>query len=170
MPDGSNLNIYRRADFKSGAPNNDNSNYEVETPIKEIGGQPIEYCIEKSGQNDGLETIKLEKNFTYVLSTGHFSLDKYKYDFIEGNIYIVQLENRNHESLLNVYNLPLAGSSLCARKGINLNLSEELSRPLTQSGQCGVDCQTVTYIKWEIGNPEDPIVERFERNIGIVLQ
>jgi len=170
LPDGSDLNIYRRADFKSGNPNNDNSNHEVETPIKEIGGQPIEYCIEKSGQDDGLETIKLEKNFTYVLSTGHFALDKYKYDFIEGNIYIVQLENRNHESLLNVYNLPLAGSSLCARKGINLNLSEELSRPLTQSGQCGVDCQTVTYIKWEIGNPEDPIVERFERNIGIVLQ
>lgn len=126
--------------------------------------QPGE-CTSKAGFLDGIETIKLVPETTYIFFTGHFAIqDKILRNFAPGVIYIVQIENSVHTSTLDVHNLPRSGSSMCARSGLGLDLTSEIKIPLIEKNRCGegVDCQKVILAKWSVGSSE-VILKEFNR-------
>ena len=146
MPGGLNIKIYKRAGLE-------------QTFIK--SGE----CIDKAGFVDGIESIKLEPNHTYVMFTGHFAIqDKLRREFEDGNLYILQLENTIHESILDVHNLPKSGSSLCSRAGIGLDITEEIDIAVDSENSCGlgVPCDKVMHVYWSVGDPE-PVVTDYLR-------
>ena len=92
----------------------------------------VEGCKFGAGIEDGVETIKLSPNHTYVFYTGHFAIqDKISRDYKRGVSYIVQIENTVHQSLLDVHNLPKSGSSFCNYEGLNRDFSGEIRKILT---------------------------------------
>ncbi len=146
MPDGLNIRIYKRLG--------------VEQKFIASGE-----CIENAGFVDGVESIKLEPNHTYVFYTGHFAIqDKIKRDYTPGILYVVQIENTIHTSILNVHNLPKPGSSLCSRPGLNSDLTGEIMAPLEEPSRCGegLDCDKVVHVKWKVGD-RDVEIEEFSR-------
>ncbi|MEK7595488.1 MAG: glycosyltransferase family 39 protein [Patescibacteria group bacterium] len=119
---------------------------------KVLGGVQNESCIQSAGFYDGIESIKLEKNTTYLFYTGHFAIDKISRDYQEGVLYILQLENVEHQSVLDVYNLPHRGATLCKKNGLVSELISEIRRPLVEKGHCGSDCKKVVHVKWRVGD------------------
>jgi hypothetical protein len=114
-------------------------------------------CSSRAGAEDGVESFHLTPNTTYVLFTGHFAIqDKYSADYEPGVLHIVQIENTVHESVLEIHNLPKAGSTMCARKGLNLDLMPEITTPLVEEGHCGagINCDRVQLTQWSVGDPE----------------
>jgi hypothetical protein len=145
LPDGYNLKIFKRL-----------------PPGKELDYRITAQCIPDAGKGDGIETISLKRNHTYVFYTGHFSVGEFQRNFVEGNLYIAEIENLPHESNLDVYNLPHSGTSMCIFSGNNVDLTEAIQKPLIEPGNCGVDCQTVTHFKWSVGgsNFEEKVYSR----------
>ncbi len=122
-------------------------------------------CSDKAGFLDGIETLKLIPDTTYILFTGHFALqDKILRDFEAGTLYVIQIENAIHNSLLDVHNLPRSGSSLCVRTGLGLDVSDEITLPLVEKNHCGdgVDCKKVVHVFWRVGEAE-LILTEFKR-------
>jgi len=84
----------------------------------------LDGCRIGAGIDDGIESIKLSPNHTYLFFTGHFAIqDKIWKDYEKGVMYIVQIENTIHESYLDIHNLPKSGSSFCSLDGFNLDVS-----------------------------------------------
>lgn len=122
----------------------------------------VDGCRFGAGIEDGIETIKLSKNHTYVFYTGHFAIqDKVWKAYEKGVMYVVQIENTIHESMLDVHNLPKSGSSFCSIGGLNLDFSKEIKDALTLEDQCGqgVKCHKVVHVKWSVGEPTVDITE-----------
>jgi 4-amino-4-deoxy-L-arabinose transferase-like glycosyltransferase len=143
LPDGESVSIYRKL-----------GTFEKETST--------EGCRVGVGIEDGIETIKLTPNHTYLFFTGHFAIqDKVKRDYERGVMYLVQIENTVHESYLDIHNLPKSGSSFCSLEGLNLDVMNDIKRILTEKDQCGegVDCYKVVHVKWGVGDPSVLITE-----------
>lgn len=124
--------------------------------------KPVDGCRFGAGINDGVETIKLSKDHTYVFYTGHFAIqDKVWKNYEKGVMYVVQIENTIHESLLDVHNLPKSGSSFCSIKGLNHDLTKDIEEILTGEDKCGkgVRCHKVVHVKWNVGDPNVEISE-----------
>lgn len=118
---------------------------------------PVDGCKFGAGMDDGIETINLSPNHTYVFYTGHFAIqDKIWRDYKKGVLYVVQIENTVHESLLDVHNLPKSGSSFCSMEGLNKDFSGDIKKILTEDNQCGegTRCNEVVYVKWSVGDPD----------------
>jgi 4-amino-4-deoxy-L-arabinose transferase-like glycosyltransferase len=111
-------------------------------------------CVDNAGFADGVESIKLEPEKTYVFFTGHFAVEDIKVDFEEGVLNILQVENTVHESVLDVHALPHTGSSMCKRPGLGLDVIEEIKKPLLEKGHCGIDCKKVRHVKWSVGDQD----------------
>ncbi len=142
-------------------------------------GQKLDYtvsaqCKSDAGLDDGIETIQLRRNHTYVFYTGHYGLDRTVKAFEEGTIYIVQIENIPHESNLDVYNLPHVGTGMCIFDTIDIDLTDAIRRPLIEPNHCAVDCEKVVHIKWVVGDaePVETIYYRgdftTEEDVGVV--
>jgi len=130
--------------------------------------KPVDGCRFGAGINDGVETIKLSKDYTYVFYTGHFAIqDKVWKNYEKGVMYVVQIENTIHESLLDVHNLPKSGSSFCSFKGLNHDLSKDIEEILTGEDKCGkgVRCHKVVHVKWNVGDPNVEITEYTEDSV-----
>jgi len=143
LPDGNKVDIFKRIGY-------------LEVPIG------AEECKTTAGIYDGRETIQLKPNLTYIFYTGHFAIqDKIKRDYEEGVMYLLQIENTIHESVLEIENLPKSGSALCIRTGIGFDLKEDVARTLTLKDQCGekISCKKTVLVKWSVGDPE---VKTFE--------
>ena len=116
--------------------------------------ESTEGCKVGAGVDDGVETIKLSPNHTYVFFTGHFAIqDKIWRDYEKGVMYVVQIENTIHESSLDIHNLPKSGSSYCSILGLNQNFSKDIEEILTGEDKCGkgVRCHKVVLVKWSVG-------------------
>jgi len=116
--------------------------------------ESTEGCKVGAGIDDGIETIKLSPNHTYVFFTGHFAIqDKIWRDYEKGVMYVVQIENTVHESSLDVHNLPKSGSSYCSILGLNQNFTKDIEEILTGEDKCGkgVRCHKVVLVKWSVG-------------------
>ena len=133
--------------YKKGVANQIEEKPEVQTPK--------EFCISNAGFGDGIETIQLQENHTYVFYTGHFAV----YDFIdekmeEGILKVLRIENIPHTSLLEVHSLPIGGAGMCVYPRLNVNIDESIIKPLTQPGHCGVDCNKVVVVDWKVGDSD----------------
>ncbi len=143
LPDGEKVSVYKRI-----------GTFEQETST--------EGCKVGAGVEDGIETIKLTPNHTYLFFTGHFAIqDKIWRDYERGVMYLVQIENTVHESYLDVHNLPKSGSSFCSINGLNLDVMSDIKRILTEKNQCGegIDCNKVIHVKWSVGDSDVSITE-----------
>jgi 4-amino-4-deoxy-L-arabinose transferase-like glycosyltransferase len=143
LPDGEKVSVYKRI-----------GTFEQETST--------EGCKIGAGIEDGIETIKLTPNHTYLFFTGHFAIqDKIWRDYERGVMYLVQIENTVHESYLDVHNLPKSGSSFCSINGLSLDVTSDIKRILTEKNQCGegIDCNKVIHAKWSVGDPDVSITE-----------
>jgi len=121
-----------------------------------------EGCKFGAGIEDGVETIKLSPNHTYVFYTGHFAIqDKIWRDYEKGVMYVVQIENTVHESSLDIHNLPKSGSSYCSILGLNQDFTRDIEEILTGEDKCGkgVRCHKVIHVKWSVGEPTVDIIE-----------
>lgn len=124
--------------------------------------ESTEGCKVGAGIDDGVETIKLSPNHTYVFFTGHFAIqDKIWRDYEKGVMYVVQIENTVHESSLDVHNLPKSGSSYCSILGLNQDFSKDIEEILTGEDKCGkgVKCHKVVLVKWSVGEDNVDINE-----------
>jgi len=143
LPDGGKVFIYKIKDSISAA-------------------ETLDGCKIGAGIDDGVETFKLTPNHTYVMFTGHFAIqDKVKKEYEPGVMYLVQVENTVHESMLDIYNLPKSGSSFCSIKGLDLDFSKEIKDTLTQENKCGegIMCKKVVHVKWRVGDPSVEVKE-----------
>jgi len=143
LPDEEKVSVYKRI-----------GTFEQETST--------EGCKIGVGIEDGIETIKLTPNHTYLFFTGHFAIqDKIWRDYERGVMYLVQIENTIHESYLDVHNLPRSGSSFCSINGLNLDVMSDIKRILTEKNQCGegIDCNKVIHVKWSVGDSDVSITE-----------
>lgn len=111
-------------------------------------------CKSDAGKDTGVEPIQLTPNHTYVFYTGHYAVDKLYGEYKPDQLYVVQIENIPHSSILNVYNLPHVGAGLCEYDDLDIDLSEQIRRPLTEPNNCGVDCQDVIHVKWSVGDQD----------------
>jgi len=153
LPDSTSLVIYKRVVGVDG----------------EVTMLQTDECTNTAGFQDGTESIKLVPNHTYMVFTGHFAIqDKINMAFEEGILYVVQIENVVHESILDVHNLPTNGATLCSRDGLGLNVIEEIKKPLVEPGHCGVDCRKVIHVKWSVGD-DDYEVNEYERGSFKIL-
>lgn len=119
-------------------------------------------CKVDAGVIDGVESIKLIPGYTYTMFTGHFAIeDKVLRDYEKGVIYILQIENTVHESVLDIYNLPKSGSSLCSQKGLGIDTTDDVKRPLMLENQCGPDtpCTKSVLVQWSVGDTQAKITE-----------
>jgi len=142
LPDGSSMRIY-----KKGVANQIEEKPEAQSSK--------EFCIPNAGLGDGIETIQLQENHTYVFYTGHFAI----YDFIdekmeEGILKVLRIENIPHTSLLEVHSLPIGGAGMCVYPRLNVNIDESIIKPLTQPEHCGVDCNKVVVVDWKVGDSD----------------
>ena len=136
LPDNTQIHIYKRL------PKGQEITYQVNMT-----------CKTDAGAGDGIESIQLTPNHTYVFYTGHFAiLDLMKGDYKPDNIYTVQIENIPHRSILDVYNLPTGGTGMCEYDDLEIDLSQAIQRPIQEPNHCGIDCQTATYYKWNVGD------------------
>jgi hypothetical protein len=122
-------------------------------------------CGDRAGFLDGIETLKLVPDNTYVLFTGHFALqDKVLRNYEQGVLYVLQIENALNSTYLDVHNLPRSGSTICVRHGLGLDVSDEVTLPLVEKNHCGdgVDCKKVVHVFWRVGEA-DPILTEFKR-------
>jgi len=116
--------------------------------------ESTEGCKVGAGIDDGVETIKLSSNHTYVFFTGHFAIqDKIWRDYEKGVMYVVQIENTVHESSLDIHNLPKSGSSYCSILGLNQDFSKDIEEILTGEDKCGkgIRCHKVVLVRWSVG-------------------
>lgn len=124
---------------------------------------PTNECTSSAGFQDGIESVKLKPNHTYMIFTGHFAIqDVVDMQFSGGVLYVVQIENTIHESILDIHNLPTNGATLCSREGLGLDIIEEIKKPLVEKGHCGVDCEKVIHVKWSVGD-ESVEVNEYDR-------
>lgn len=136
LPDNTVLEVYKRLGVDESTPTERQGNY----------------CIQNAGFGDGVETIKLKENHSYIFYTGHFAIQSLiKKDYTPGVLYIVQIENIPHTSLLDIHNLPSRGTTMCVFENLGVDVSESIRKPLTESGHCGVDCTKVVHVKWSVG-------------------
>jgi hypothetical protein len=97
-----------------------------------------------------------------VMYTGHFAIqDKISRDYQKGVLYVLQVENTVHESMVEIRNLPRSGSSLCSISGLGLDLKEDITRALTKEDQCGTGtvCDKVVLVKWSVGDSDVSVTE-----------
>ena len=118
-------------------------------------------CKDDAGVGDGIETISLKRNHTYVFYTGHFAVDNFTRDFEPGTIYIVQIENIPHESSLDVYNLPQVGTGMCTFDDLDVEITDSIRRPLVEASHCGEDCKKVVHVKWLVGSQNFDVKEYY---------
>ncbi|MBP7785931.1 glycosyltransferase family 39 protein [Patescibacteria group bacterium] len=134
--------------------------YKIKDSIVSV--EAMDGCKIGAGVDDGVETFKLTPNHTYTMFTGHFAIqDKIKVDYEPGVIYLVQVENTIHESMLDIYNLPKSGSSFCSIEGTEIDFSKEIKNALTEENQCGagIKCKKVIHVKWNVGDSDVEIIE-----------
>jgi 4-amino-4-deoxy-L-arabinose transferase-like glycosyltransferase len=143
LPNGEKIKIYKRSNFSEN---------------KDI----TDACKSDAGIVSGVESIKLIPGYTYTMFTGHFAIeDKISRDYEKGVIYILQIENTVHESVLEIHNLPKSGSSLCSQKGLGLDLTEDVKRPLMLENQCGPNtpCTKAILVQWSVGDTQAKVTE-----------
>lgn len=143
LPDGDYVDIYKRMNYS-------------QVPVLLNG------CKSSAGIEDGVESIQLVPNHTYIFYTGHFAIqDKIRRNYEKGVIYIVQIENTVHKSILDINNLPKSGSPMCVREGTGLNLEADVEKTLVLENQCGanVNCNKAVLVKWGVGNPQAEVTE-----------